>query len=190
MVPSRECEMDVSLRRATEEDAAVFAAVRREPSAVRFQPLRLYSEERLRAVLRQRAARSLDRCLDGKVQWVILADGEPVGWITLDVTSREHAIGSIGYTVAERARGRGVARSALAQAVAIAFDRDGVALERLEAVVATENVASQRVLASAGFRREGLARGLLRVGGERLDHYRYGLLRDEWLRRQPGQHHS
>lgn len=177
----------VSLRRATEDDAAVFAAIRREPSAARFQPLRTYPEDRLRSLLRQRVAHPLDRCLDSKVQWAILADEKPVGWITLDVTSREHAIGSVGYTVAERARGRGIARSALAQVVGIAFDRDGVALERLEAVVATGNVASQRVLEAAGFKREGTVRGLLRVGGERLDHFRYGLLLDEWLARQSEQ---
>lgn len=175
---------NVSLRRATEKDAAWLEAIRREPSVARYQPLRPHSEDRLRSLLRQRATLPLDRSLDAKVQWVILADDEAVGWITLDVTSRELGIGSVGYTVSERARGRGIARVALARLIALALDAEGIALERLEAVVATGNVASWHVLEAAGFRREGTARGLLRIGGERLDHFRYGLLLDEW--RQSG----
>lgn len=170
---------NVLLRRAAEGDAAVFAAIREEPSAARYQPLRPYSEDGLRSLLRRRATLRLDRSLDAKVQWAILADDEAVGWITLDVTSREHAIGGVGYTVRERARGRGIARAALIELVTLAFDPDGVALERLEAVVATANVASQRVLERAGFRREGSARGLLRIDGERRDHERYGLLLED-----------
>lgn len=176
----------IALRRANELDADVLAAIREEPSAARYQPLRLYSVERLRSLLRQREALPLDRTLDAKVQWVILANDEAVGWITLDITSREHAIGSVGYTVRERDRGRGIARGALTKLVALAFDPDGLALERLEAVVATANVASQRVLEGSGFQREGTARGLLRIDGDRLDHERYGLLRDDWLMRQSG----
>lgn len=177
----------VTLRRATEADAERFAAIRAQPSAARYQPLRAYPEDRLKSLLRHRAALPLDRSLRAKVQWAILADDEPVGWITLDVTSREHDTGSVGYTVSEHARGRGIARDALALLVRIAFDPAGIALERLEAAVATGNVASQRVLASAGFRREGTARGLLRIRGERVDHERFGLLRDDWLMRQSPQ---
>lgn len=176
----------IALRRASEHDAVLLKAIREEPSAARYQPLRPYSVERLRSLLRQRAALPLDPTLDAKVQWVILADDEAVGWITLDITSREHAIGSVGYTVRERDRGRGIARAALNDLVALAFDPDGPALERLEAIAATANVASQRVLKGAGFQREGTARGLLRIGGDRLDHERYGLLRDHWLMRQSG----
>ncbi len=179
---------DVSLRRATEADAGLFAAIRTEPSASTFQPLRPYQVDRLRSLLRRRATTPLDRLLDGKVQWVILADDVPAGWITLDVTSREHGIGSVGYTVRERARGRGVARTALAQVVTLAFGPAGIGLERLEAGVATGNIASQRVLEATGFRQEGIARGLLRIGGERLDHFRYGLLLDDW--QESGHHHD
>jgi len=179
----------VDLRRATEADAELFAAIRAERSAAQYQPLRPYTEARLRTVLRHRSVLPLDRSLDAKVQWVILADNESVGSITLDVTSRDHGTGSVGYTVSEHARGRGIAREALALVVRIAFDPEHIALERLEAVVATGNFASQRVLASTGFSREGTARGLLRIRGERVDHERFGLLRDDWLMRQSEQDH-
>lgn len=167
----------IRLRRADSGDAAFFHAVRAEPSAGRFQPLRPYSEERLRKILQVRAAVPLDAQLDGKVQWVILENNRSAGWISLDVTSREHGIGAVGYTISEAFRGRGIATHALRQVVAIAFAPSQVNLERLEAVVAVQNVASQRALERVGFIREGTARGLLRIQGIRVDHYCYGLLR-------------
>ena len=167
----------VHLRRAEPADAAFLHAVRSEPSAARFQPLRPYSERRLRSLIERRGRASLDGNLDAKVQWVILADDRPAGWISLDVTSREHGIGAVGYTISESFQGRGIATSALRLVVDIAFAPRLLSLDRLEAVAAVENVASRRVLEHAGFVPEGIARGLLRIGGRRVDHVRYGLLR-------------
>lgn len=167
----------VRLRRAEPNDAGFLHAIRNEPAAGRFQPLRPYSEGQLRELIERRATAPLDSNLDGKVQWVILADDRPAGWVSLDVTSREHAVGAVGYTVGEAFHGRGIATRALQTVVDIAFASDQVNLERLEAVVAVGNIASRRVLENAGFSREGIARGLLRVSGSRIDHYRYGRLR-------------
>ncbi|MGB3307067.1 MAG: GNAT family N-acetyltransferase [Thermomicrobiales bacterium] len=167
----------VRLRRADANDAERIAAWRAEPSVARFQPIRQYDVATLRHMLAARRELVLDPGMDGKTQWIVLDDGQPAGWVSLDVTSREHATGSIGYTIAEQHRGKGLAKAAVRQVVALAFDPEILALERLEANVAVENTASQRVLEGAGFRREGIARGLLRIRGRRIDHYRYGLLR-------------
>lgn len=167
----------VQLRRAEPGDAAFFSAVRAEPSAGMFQPLRPYTESQLRAILSARSSLPLDRHLNGKVQWVILGGVQAAGWISLDVTSRDHDIASVGYTIGDAFRGRQVASRALRLLVEIAFDPDQVDLERLEAVVAVGNIASQHVLERNGFAREGIAPGLLRIRGKRMDHLRYGLLR-------------
>lgn len=157
----------------------VFHTVRAQPGAARFQPLRPYTEALLERLIAQRSIAPLDRTLHGKVQWMILADDQPAGWISLDVTSREHDCASVGYTMSEPFQGRGTASTALRPVVAIAFAPDQLDLERLEAIVAVENVASWRVLDHTGFRREGTARSLLRINGVRVDHYRYGLLRSD-----------
>lgn len=171
---------DVSLRRATPDDAPFLHAIRQEPAAQRFQPLRSYSLARLREMLALRSDALLDREFAGKTQWVVLADAEPVGWITLDVTSREHGVASVGYTLATAAHGRGIATAAVQALTILAFATSGLDLQRLEAVAAITNIASQRVLEKAGFQREGVASGLLVIGGERVDHVRYGLLRTQW----------
>lgn len=171
---------EVGLRRAVAADAEAIWRLRREPSAARFQPLRTRSLAEVRERLAERAGRPLGPGLAGEVQWVIERGGEVAGWLTLSVDSREHGLGSLGYTVGERHRGRGVATAALRAVLPAAFARDGADLARLEAVAATANAASRRVLEKVGFACEGIARGYLVIGGVRVDHARYALLRGEW----------
>jgi RimJ/RimL family protein N-acetyltransferase len=166
----------ITLRRASVDDVPFLHALRAEPSVRTHQPIAQRPPDDLRTAIEERAADPLDATFTGKAQWVILADNAPAGWITLDVTSREHGIASIGYSLAPSFRGQGIASGALRQVVSLAFDRAGLALHRLEANVAVANVASQRVLRAAGFTREGTARGLLRINGQWIDHERYGLL--------------
>jgi len=65
----------------------------------------------------------------------------------------------VGYRVAQRVTGRGVATSALRELCRIA--RDDYSLRKLRAATSYENVASQRVLERAGF----VADGPTDVGG-------------------------
>jgi RimJ/RimL family protein N-acetyltransferase len=176
---------DVTLRRADASHAGIFHQIRAEPGASRFQPLRPYSLNRLRDMLDARASLPLDHTLSGKVQWLIESGGEPAGWISLDVTSREHGTASVGYTVMQAYQGQGLATAAAQLVVALAFDPATLDLDRLEAVAAVENIGSRRVLTKSGFREEGIAQGLLVIDGVRVDHVRFGLLRTEWMNNQP-----
>ena len=135
-------------------------------------------------MLATRAKARLNADFVGKAQWVIEVDGQPAGWITLDVTSREHGIASMGYTLATAFHGQGIATAAAHQLIDIAFDPDGLNLYRLEAVAAVPNYASQRLLEKVGFRKEGTANGLLVIDGKRVDHVRFGLLRSERIASQ------
>jgi len=171
---------DVRIRRAEPDDAGLLHAWRSQPSTRRYQPTAQLDIDTLHRQLTDRRKLELSPTMAGKIQWIILYDEEPAGWITLDVTSRDHGIASVGYTVAAEYRGRGVASQAVLEVVALAFDPDVLALERLEANVAVDNIASRRVLESTGFRHEGRARGLLAIDGVRVDHDRFGLLRTDY----------
>jgi RimJ/RimL family protein N-acetyltransferase len=81
---------------------------------------------------------------------------------------------AIGYWLVERVRGRGLGSRAVALLAHWAVT--DAALERVEALVVPENVASQRVLEKAGFRRKGHLRSYLVVGGRRADALIYSLL--------------
>jgi RimJ/RimL family protein N-acetyltransferase len=82
----------------------------------------------------------------------------------------------VGYWLLQSSRGRGVA-TRVARALALHALAHGI--ERVEAVVRTENLASQRVLERAGFTREGILRSLLRHDGHRADAVIYSLLPGE-----------
>jgi RimJ/RimL family protein N-acetyltransferase len=172
----------VVLRRATVEDAPLVHAWRSEPSTSRFQPTLPLSLGQVRSMLAERALTPVAPTAVGKLQWIVEAAEGPVGWITLtiDVDDRRHGNATIGYTIGGAFRGRGYGRAALAALLPIAFGREILALERLEAVAAVENWASRRVLERNGFRCEGVLRGLLIIDGVRVDHAIYGLLRIDW----------
>jgi ribosomal-protein-serine acetyltransferase len=80
----------------------------------------------------------------------------------------------LGYWVRRSAWRRGYATEAAAALVGDAFRRVG--LHRIEAHVALENRASQRVPEKLGFTNEGIARESELIGGRFLDHIQYSLL--------------
>ncbi len=135
----------------------------------------------LERLLGERSRVDLTPHQTAKVQLIIEADTGPAGWISVDIKSREHGIGEIGYLIGECYRGRGLAAHAVRALCPLAFDMRRLALERLEAVAAVENAPSRRTLETAGFRFEGIRRGYLKIQGERIDHAAYALLRSDWL---------
>jgi ribosomal-protein-alanine N-acetyltransferase len=169
-------EVTCALRRATGDDAERFVAWRAEPSVREFQPVLQLPVEVMRQALAERAHAPLDPEFAGKVNWVILANGEPAGWVSITVVNRDHAQANAGYTISEAYRGHRLAGRALRLACEIAFDPAQLALQRIEANCTVTNIASAKTLEYAGFTQEGIARGHLIIRGERVDHFRYGRL--------------
>ena len=87
---------------------------------------------------------------------------------------RQPGTAAIGYWLLERVRGRGLGSHAVALLAHWALA--GAALERVEALVLPDNVASRRVLEKAGFRREGQLRSYLVFETRRVDALIYSLL--------------
>ena len=170
----------VRLRRASADDTDLVLAWRTEPSAGRYQPLHRFSADALRERLAARAAAPLDPTCTSDLQWIVETNDGPVGWVTVELTSREHGIGTLGYTIGERFRRRGYATAAVRAVLPLVFGPAALDLWRLEAGAAVDNVASRRVLERTGFTYEGIARALLVIDGVRVDHARYALLRPEW----------
>ncbi|MEU4561316.1 GNAT family N-acetyltransferase [Actinoplanes sp. NPDC023936] len=109
--------------------------------------------------------------------YVIVEDDTIVGRVNLNNVVRGPFLSaSLGYWVAERAAGRGVATAAVAAVVGKAFTEHG--LHRVEAGTLTHNVRSQRVLERNGFTRFGLAPRYLKIAGEWQDHILFQRLND------------
>ncbi|MGI8643423.1 MAG: GNAT family N-acetyltransferase [Thermomicrobiales bacterium] len=166
------------LRRAAPADAALIWPWRNEPSVGRYQPILVTGVDELGRSLAAQASRSLDTVFVGTARFIIETPSGPAGWITLREVNREHRLGDIGYTIGEACRGRGYASAAVRRLLPIAFE--DLALDRLGAVAATDNIASRRVLERTGFVFEGVMRSYLIINGQRVDHARYALLRADW----------
>jgi [ribosomal protein S5]-alanine N-acetyltransferase len=112
-------------------------------------------------------------------QWARLESGEGISLAVADaehdvarglalVTLREQpGVAGIGYWIVPGARRRSLATHAVALLSDWALRT--LAIARLEAWVEPENEPSLRVLAAAGFVREGVLRSFLCLGGRRAD---------------------
>lgn len=111
--------------------------------------------------------------------WVATLPGDDtlVGTCSLFGVHREHLRAEIGYALSPALWGRGIASEMLALALAHAFD--GIGLNRIEADIDPENIASCKLVERAGFKREGYLRERWRVGGGVQDTALYGLLRSD-----------
>ncbi len=82
---------------------------------------------------------------------------------------------ALGYWLGEAHTGSGYMREAAEAVCQWAFTK--IALARIEAGIVPGNERSRRVLESAGFVQEGVARAYLEIAGTRRDHILFGLVR-------------
>ncbi|GKE91689.1 acyl-CoA N-acyltransferases superfamily protein [Tanacetum coccineum] len=86
----------------------------------------------------------------------------------------------IGYSLARRYWGQGIMTQALKMSVKMVL-KDFPEIVRLEAFADVENIASQRVLEKAGFKKEGLLRKNSFINGSFVDEFIYSFLNPDVL---------
>ena len=103
---------------------------------------------------------------------VAAADDRLIG--SIGAIFQDEDAATVGYWVARRARGRGIATEALR--LVSRWLLESFPIERVELVTSPENEASQRVAEKAGFTREGLLRRYVKIKGKRRDCVIFSLL--------------
>jgi ribosomal-protein-alanine N-acetyltransferase len=106
-------------------------------------------------------------------------DGGKVGFVdhfyVLHPASRQL---EIGYSLLPNERGKGYCSEAVKIMVDYLFlSKD---IKRIQAQTDPRNIASQKVLEKAGFKKEGILRGTFFVQGKWTDSCVYSILREEW----------
>ncbi|KAG4984279.1 hypothetical protein AAZX31_10G232700 [Glycine max] len=91
-----------------------------------------------------------------------------------------HKSVELGYALASIYWGKGIATHAVKQVIKVAFS-EFPHLERLQALVDVENVASQKVLEKAGFQREGVLRKYVVIKGKSRDMVMFSVLSNDPL---------
>ena len=105
------------------------------------------------------------------------AGGHALGYVGVSGLVWRHLRGSLGYWVARSRRGQGLASAAVGLLVPWIFS--GLGLARVEALVALDNQASQRVLEANGFQREGVMRSYYELHGVWSDMIMFSRLRSD-----------
>ncbi|MEU8179750.1 GNAT family N-acetyltransferase [Micromonospora sp. NPDC049044] len=124
-----------------------------------------FTEEAGRAFVRRQWRRTIDGA--GLSLAVAEADTDvAVGSVTL-LLRPQPGVAGLGYWLVPAGRGRGLASRAARLLTEWALETGGLA--RVEAWVETDNVASRRVLAAAGFVEEGVLRSFLAFPDRRAD---------------------
>ena len=135
---------------------------------------RFFTLEAQRAQLRGLVA---ERAAGTREQFGVLEDGAIVGYVSLSQVVRgafQNAF--LGYAIGRDHSGRGIGTAAVGAAVQEAWR---MRLHRVQANVATTNLASQRVMEKNAFRLEGTALRYLHIGGAWTDHHMYALTVEE-----------
>jgi RimJ/RimL family protein N-acetyltransferase len=173
----------LTLRRFRISDAPALLALYGDPEVVRY----LYSEPMEPDGLGEAHFRRLRTpCLqtEGDVlelAAVLRSTGQFVGAMTFFHRSSAHARGEIGYTLAPRFTGLGLAQEGAVALLHIGFDLLG--LHRVEGQCDARNLASAAVMRRIGMRQEAHLRENEFVKGEWTDALVFAMLADEWVRR-------
>ena len=172
--------MRVRLERPTlRREPEYLAAVRRSRALHRGFVTTSETPEEYRDYLR-RARRK-----DQESFFVVTAEsGELAGVVNVNhIVRYGEQSARLGYYAFAPHAGSGLMREGLALAIDRAFGDLG--LHRLEANVQRSNRRSIALARGLGFRREGVARGYLKIGGRWQDHERWALLKEDWRQRKP-----
>ena len=117
-------------------------------------------------------------CGDDEVTLLVAVDGAPAGTVGLSPRPDEADAAELGYWLASEYRQQGYGREAAGLVTNYAFQQRG--LHRVSARVFAFNDASQALLESLGFVREGTNREAVFVDGQYWDVYWYSVLESEW----------
>lgn len=106
-------------------------------------------------------------------------DRKFAGTISFHSISVKNSVGEIGYWMSESMRGKSIATTAVRMLTDYGFATIG--FKRVEAMVDIENIASTKLLASAGYQREGLLRKKIsRDDGRQVDMFLFAAIPEEW----------
>ena len=111
--------------------------------------------------------------------WKILTktNNEFIGIAGMNLSANKFKLGEIYYKLMPAHWGKGYATEVSKTLINSGFE--DFKLHKVEAGVATENIASIRVLEKCGMTREGLRRKILPIRGEWIDNYHYAIVEDD-----------
>jgi ribosomal-protein-alanine N-acetyltransferase len=120
--------------------------------------------------------RRYDQLKEGQWFFIEKKDGTKIGYIAHFLANEKRT--ALGYALAPSERGKGYGSEAIKIVIDYLFMSKNIV--RVQAEINPENVASQRALENAGFKKEGILRKAFFSRGEWIDTAIFSILREEW----------
>lgn len=171
-------EKGITLISPKPDDAWFWLSVRSQASTQNNNPIGILSEEKLK----QQIAESNQDISEKKSahRYFIKFDDEFAGVISLKDINWDSGLCEIGYLIAEKFHGQGVATQAVRMILQKGFE---AGLRKIKATTSVPNVASYRVLQKNGFSLEGCFKDEFLIQGRHQDVYAWGLLKKNFGRK-------
>ena len=113
-------------------------------------------------------------------RWILVekSNNQQLGTCGFHCWDRTNNIAEIGYDLWHEYWGQGYMKEGLISAIESGFNN--MALNRINAFVALENINSIKLLEKLGFKNEGVYRDKHLFRGKYYDHYSFSLLKRDW----------
>lgn len=162
------------------DEEAVFA-LRSDPEAMRYGSGLPWTDRAVAAKWIAEHAAGFARGEYFNFAIVLNETGAFIGHCGVYALDRQSRRADVGYALLPTQWGKGYAREAVAALLGFAFDT--LDLNRLEADIHPDNIASRRLLEKLGFEQDGYMRERWIVGDQVSDSAMFGLLAREWRAR-------
>lgn len=103
--------------------------------------------------------------------YTILCDDKIVGSIGIKINQHRSFIGEMGYFIDEKYWGKGIATFAVKELEKAGFSK--LKLKRIEIVIDTKHLASEKVAIKCGYKKEGVMKKAIEMDGKYRDAYLY-----------------
>lgn len=110
--------------------------------------------------------------------YAILLNGKACGVISYHPINWSNRSVSLGYWLGTKERGHGIVAKAAAELIEIAFNY--LFLNKISIECGSENLPSQKIARTLGFKLEGLSRSAEWLYERFIDHCLFGLLKSDW----------
>jgi ribosomal-protein-alanine N-acetyltransferase len=166
------------LRPIDEADAPALLNIYADPEVMRYGSGRPWSSLQVSFDYIERCRKEWESGCAIRLAMVDKREGKLLGTCGLFNVVPEWRRAELGFALARNSWGHRYGTEAARELLDFGFTEIG--LNRVEAHVDPDNIASRRCVERLGFLREGLARERIIVGNRALNSLLYGLLRSDW----------
>ncbi len=150
---------------------------RKDATALRYNPMSEVPLDLLQDRLSQSSS-DLSNETFHEYRWIIETEGNLVGTVSLHRVSWPHLHADLGYQIDSAYQGQRLGSCAVNMLIQKTFQESR--LNRLMALIHSENEASIKIVQRLGFQHEGTLRSHFQINGQFVNEEVYGLLRHEW----------